>query len=126
MKGFIWRRDILSWEHDRCFICDPLLSTAWLGRSGPGIEGQLLNFLKDCRLYGKSIAGQVNQHATENSPIVYRRDDLAGPLHVGLHLETDDPAELATIIRGCMHTENCQDVPILRPEPRHKRTVSRC
>lgn len=107
-----WKKDIPTKQHDRCFICEPVITELpWLGGKGPATSGRILNFLKSCELWGSNIHAQLNGWATEVQPIIYQRDELGGRLYTGLHLETDKPEQLVNLIR-----EFAEEIGALKPQ----------
>ena len=93
-----WKKDIPTRQHDRCFICEPISKSPWLGKIGPVTSGKILDFLRRCELSGSTIQNQVNSWASESQPIVYRRNESSGFLFTGLHLETDAPERLVELV----------------------------
>lgn len=99
-----WRADIRTPALDAFFVCDQASTCVgrWLGANGPAVNGELLEFLKSCEVWGR--AGQLaekNVAATEDAPIRH------GRLYTGLHLETDRPGELVEVV--CRHYQPTAD-----------------
>lgn len=92
-----WKKDIPSFDHDRCFVCEPICNIPWLGKSGPIVTGEIINFLRQCEVFGATVKSN-NSWATESKPIVYRRNESSGALYTGLHLETHEPERLISLI----------------------------
>lgn len=90
-----WFRDISTPEQDAFFECEPGVPTlgCWLGRGGPAVAGEILEFLRGCRVYGRpGFLAAANPGASERVPMSH------GRLYTGLHLETSDPKRLMTLV----------------------------
>jgi hypothetical protein len=111
-----WKKDLASPELDAFFVCSTQSGCVgrWLGKGGPEIDNEILNFIKKCPVYGQSAKGdQTNDAATLQHPI--RRKGQKGFLYTGLHLETDKPEVL---IRLCETRTTLIDRP--EPDKKHK------
>jgi hypothetical protein len=120
-----WAKDLPYEKLDRCFICDPIFDSPWLGTSGPVVTGEILSFLRSCRVYGQSVENESNHFASESTPVCYRRNDMSGPLYTGLHLETDKPEVLIALFQKTMPD---QLAPIVQSQEHSKvaKIRSRC
>lgn len=89
-----WHADLRSPERDAFFVFEPAANCAgrWLGAAGPAINGAILEFLRQCAVFGARRLSEDNQSATETAPVRYHR------LYTGLHLETDRPERLMTLV----------------------------
>jgi hypothetical protein len=90
-----WFNDIRTPEQDAFFVCHPGSAAldCWLGRGGPPISGEILEFLRGCSVHGRSgPLSATNVSATEQVPIKH------GRLYTGLHLETNDPRRLMVLV----------------------------
>jgi len=90
-----WKADIRTLELDAFFVCDKASACTgrWLGADGPAVNGELLEFLRTCEVWGSpGKLADMNRSATEDVPIRH------GRLYRGLHLETDRRDELADLI----------------------------
>lgn len=90
-----WKKDLASSDLDAFFVCSPrnVWLGRWLGADGPAVDDAILEFLRTCTVHGK--AGRLrdrNDLATIDKPIAHRR------LYTGLHLETDEPANLLALV----------------------------
>lgn len=107
-----WRKDIKTPDLDAFFVCEPAGACAgrWLGSAGPAVNGEILRFLRGCSVHGNvgELSGK-NGYATETSPVRYRK------LYTGLHLETDRPERLLTLV--CLKVPN-EDSPVTGPAVR--------
>ena len=101
-----WCNDLRTQDLDAFFVCEPQEACVgrWLGRLGPIIGGEILEFLRLCAVYGNTgrLSGS-NLAATERKPIGY------GGLYTGLHLETTQPTELVKLVcRGIVSMPNAE------------------
>jgi hypothetical protein len=90
-----WRTDIRTPELDVFFVFDRAKKCEgrWLGRDGPVVRAEILEFLRSCAVYGKAgLLSPTNQSATETAPVKH------GRLYTGLHLETNDPTQLLRLV----------------------------
>lgn len=90
-----WRADLRTPELDAFYVCEPFGDCIgrWFGANGPTLHGKLLEFLRTCEVWGKAgLLSRSNRAATVAAPIRH------GQLYTGLHLETDRPNELASLI----------------------------
>jgi hypothetical protein len=90
-----WRSDFPTPESDAFFVCAAAVRglPCWLGEGGPSVAGEILEFLRSCRVYGQSpLPLGRNSDATETVPVRHRG------LFTGLHLEADDPKSLLALV----------------------------
>jgi hypothetical protein len=90
-----WRKDLERRDLDAFFLCrlEKSWRGRWLGKFGPEIDEEILNFLTKCPVYGnKGRLSDSNNHATVTNPIVHKGQ--RGYLYKGLHLETGFPERL--------------------------------
>ena len=111
-----WQKDLASLDLDAFFVCSPQTGCVgrWLGRFGPKIDGEILDFLKTCSVHGEpGELSQANNAATLRNPIVHR-GPLGGLLFRGLHLETSRPEVLLGLCetRMATSTERLDEVPV--------------
>ena len=93
--GGEWLSDFPTPESDAFFVCASAVGSlpCWLGEGGPTIAGEILEFLRGCRVYGQSgLPLGRNSDGTETTPVRH------GGLCRGLHLEADDPESLLALI----------------------------
>jgi len=118
-----WKKDIRTSDLDAFFVCcqGGGWFGRWLGEYGPEVDEEILDFFRTCSIY--SVVGRLNSHneyATLANPIVHRGP--RGLLHVGLHLETDNPERLVKLcsIRLSSHPPRLEELLEMLP----KREVS--
>jgi len=86
-----WKQDLATPDLDAFFVCTE--GKKWLGRFGPDIDNEILDFLKGCSVHNKTgMLKEYNHDTTLANPIAY------GRLYTGLHLETDKPKKLMNLI----------------------------
>ena len=106
-----WKRDLKTPDMDAFLVCYPPESWLgiWLGKSGPEVNDEILNFLKTCSCHNQTDKlSNSNEDATTANPIVYKN------LYIGLHLETDAPQKL---IELCAENLSHQVPPNLSIQP---------
>jgi hypothetical protein len=94
-----WFLDLPTEDHDAFFICSNRDSWRgrWLGKYGPEIDNDILEFLKRCSVYGRAgLLAAQNRDATIEKPIRH------GGLFTGLHLETDQTESLLRLCTSRM------------------------
>jgi hypothetical protein len=101
---------------DAFFVCSPQAGCVgrWLGRFGPTIDEEILQFLRTCSVHGEpGELNPANDAATLRNPIVYRGPS-GGLLFRGLHLETSDPETLLRLCEARMaaSTDKIDEVPL--------------
>lgn len=90
-----WRSDFPTPESDAFFVCSAAVRSlpCWLGEGGPEVAGEILEYLRSCRVYGQSgLPLGRNSDAMETAPVRH------GGLCRGLHLEADDPKSLLALV----------------------------
>ncbi len=103
-----WRSDLRTRELDAFFTCEPAGGCLgrWLGADGPVVSGPILGYLRTCQVWGRAgLLSLRNESATEDAPVRH------GRLYTGLHLETDTPDRLVTLICGAAAASGTQDEP---------------
>jgi hypothetical protein len=118
-----WKQDIGTPDLDAFLVCcqGGGWFGRWLGKYGPEVDEEILDFFRTCSIYGKvGKLSSHNEYATLANPIVHR--GLKGLLHVGLHLETDTPERLVKLcnIRISSHPPHLEQLLEMLP----KREVS--
>lgn len=112
-----WIDDIADKDLDSFFVFKPAEDCVgrWLGPHGPAVEGSILDFLKNCVVYGQGqrYLRSRNDEATPTNPIRH------GGLNTGLHLETHDPETLARLC--CKNILPPEDTPIDEPPDQYPR-----
>jgi hypothetical protein len=120
MHASDWQQDLASEDLDAFFVCAPQSGWVgrWLGKNGPEVNDDILQFLKECSVHGPT--GQLsatNSQATLCIPIAY------GKLYRGLHLETKWPEDLVALCGGAVTISPAlfQHAPIpVRSSTRHR------
>ena len=96
-----WVKDLKTRDLDAFFVgaqCGGWLGK-WLGRAGPAVDDPIVEFLKDCAVYGSAGRLASTSSASRGKPVAYRG------LCTGLHLETDQPEKLVALCEGRVRKE---------------------
>jgi hypothetical protein len=112
--GGEWRSDFPTPDSDAFFVCAAAVPSlpCWLGEGGPAVEGEVLDFLRGCKVYGQSpLPLGRNSDATETAPVRH------GALFKGLHLETDHPKSLLALLARTAAKIEPPSVASKRPSP---------
>lgn len=108
-----WHSDIQTRSLDAFFVCEPEGECVgrWLGQAGPAVRGDILTFLKSCGVYGNAgMLSQSNAGASEDAPVRH------GRLFTGLHLETNAPKMLLTLVCGMTSRQRARETPKSQPQ----------
>lgn len=88
-----WHLDLARPDLDRFFVCRPPdgFRNRWLGRAGPVVDSEILDFFNGCMVFGSGLDGTRRNTGRLTAPVAL------GGRCIGLHLETPRPEELLAL-----------------------------
>lgn len=117
-----WRADLATRDLDAFFVFERARECEgrWLGKAGPPVRKEILEFLRSCSVFGSvGKLHEQNAGATETAPVRF------GRLYRGLHLETDRPKALLRLVCQAVEAGGIVDTDSVRGSPSRSR-ARRC